>query len=141
MAVKKGDKIKVEYTGTLDDGTVFDSSEKHGQPLEFEVGSGQIIKGFDEAVIGMEKGQSKEVKIPPTKAYGSRMDKLVQTVPKDMVPSDVTPKPGSTLTLQAPTGQIIPAKVIDVKDDELTLDLNHPLADKTLNFKIEIVAC
>ena len=83
MPIKKGDKIKIEYTGTLDDGTVFDASERHGKPLEFEVGSGQIIKGLDEGMIGMEKGQEKEIKVPADQAYGEPKPELLKKVPKD----------------------------------------------------------
>ena len=86
MAIKKGDKVKIEYTGTLDDGTVFDSSEKHGKPLEFEVGSGQVIKGFDNAVIGMKKGQEKEFKLKPEEAYGEPNPNLIRKIPKEQIP-------------------------------------------------------
>jgi len=139
MPVKKGDKIKVDYTGTLEDGTVFDSSEKHGKPLEFEVGSGQIIKGFDEAVVGMEKGDEKEIKIEPAEAYGEPNPEMVKKVPKDKFPTDKEPKQGMMLVMGLPNGAKIPAKIVEVGDKEITLDLNHPLAGKTLNFKIKIV--
>ncbi|MBT5022141.1 peptidylprolyl isomerase [Candidatus Woesearchaeota archaeon] len=138
MAVKVGDKVKVHYKGTLDNGEVFDSSEGK-DPLEFEVGAGQVIKGFEEGLVGMEPGDKKELKIPPEKAYGNRMDKLIQKVPKDMVPENVELKEGAVLTLQAPTGQVIPAKVVSFTDAEVTLDLNHPLAEKTLIFNVELV--
>ena len=138
MAVKVGDKVKVHYKGTLDNGEVFDSSEGK-DPLEFEVGAGQVIKGFEEGLLGMEPGDKKELKIPPEKAYGNRMDKLIQKVPKDMVPENVELKEGAVLTLQAPTGQVIPAKVVSFTDAEVTLDLNHPLAEKTLIFNVELV--
>ena len=139
MSVKKGDKIKVDYEGKLDDGTVFDSSEKHGQPLEFEAGSGKVIKGFDEAVIGMEKDEEKEIKLPPEQAYGKPNDQLVKKVPKDQFPPNVELKPGLMLALKAPNGMQMPAKIKEVSDTEVTMDLNHPLAGKTLNFKIKIV--
>jgi FKBP-type peptidyl-prolyl cis-trans isomerase 2 len=139
MAVKKGDKIKVEYTGKFDDGTVFDSSEKQGKPLEFEVGAGMIIKGFDDAVVGMEKDQEKDVKLEPKEAYGNHNPELIKKIPKDQLQSDQEPKPGMMLAVGLPTGQQIPAKILEVDDKELTLDLNHPLVDKTLNFKIKVV--
>ncbi len=139
MAVKKGDKIKVEYTGKFDDGTVFDSSEKQGKPLEFEVGAGMIIKGFDEAVVGMEKDQEKDVKLEPKEAYGNHNPELIKKIPKDQLQSDQEPKPGMMLAVGLPTGQQIPAKILEVDDKELKLDLNHPLVDKTLNFKIKVV--
>ena len=139
MAIKQGDKIKVEYTGTLDDGSVFDASEKHGQPLEFEVGAKQVIKGFDEAVVGMEKGQEKEVTIPPAEAYGEPNEKLVQEVPLDKLPKEQPLKPGMMLMVTLPNGQKIPAKIKEVTKDMAKLDMNHPLAGKTLHFKIKVV--
>ncbi len=139
MPIKKGDKIKVEYEGTLDDGTVFDSTEKHGKPLEFEVGAGQVIKGFDEAVIGMEKGEEKTVKIEPKDAYGEHNPELVKKVPKEVIKSDVEIKPGMFLIMTAPDGRQFPALVKEITDKEIVLDLNHPLAGKTLNFRIKII--
>ena len=139
MAVKKGDKIKVEYTGTLEDGTVFDSSEKHGQPLEFEVGAGQIIKGFDEAVIGMETGEEKEITLQPAEAYGDINPQMVQKVPRDKLPPDQDPKAGMMLMMKLQTGQQLPVKIIEVTDTEVTIDINHPLAGKVLKFKIKVV--
>jgi len=139
MAIKKGDKIKVEYTGTFDDGKVFDSSEKHGKPLEFEVGASQVIKGFDEAVIGMEKDEEKEVKIPSAEAYGQQKPELVKKVPRDKLPKEPEPKPGMVLAVGAPNGQQIPAMIKEVTETEITIDLNHPLAGKNLNFKLKIV--
>lgn len=137
MSVKKGDKIKIDYTGTLEDGTVFDSSEKHGQPLEFEVGSGQIIKGFDEAVIGMKKGDEKDIKLQPADAYGELNDELIKKVPKEQLPPEA--KKGSVLMMGLPNGAQLPVKIVDMDDKEGTLDLNHPLAGKVLNFKIKLV--
>ncbi len=137
MPVKNGDKVKVEYEGTFDDGTVFDSSEKCGAPLEFEVGAGQIIPGFENAVMGMEKGEEKEFKLEPTDAYGDRNPQLVQKIPKDQLPKEVMP--GMMLMIGLPNGVQIPVKVTDVTDEEVTIDLNHPLAGKALNFKIKIV--
>ncbi len=137
MPVKNGDKVKVEYEGTFDDGTVFDSSEKCGAPLEFEVGAGQIIPGFENAVMGMEKGEEKEFKLEPSDAYGDRNPQLVQKIPKDQLPKEVMP--GMMLMIGLPNGVQIPVKVTDVTDEEVTIDLNHPLAGKALNFKIKIV--
>lgn len=137
MPVKNGDKVKVEYEGTFNDGTVFDSSEKCGAPLEFEVGAGQIIPGFENAVMGMENGEEKEFKLEPSDAYGDRNPQLVQKIPKDQLPKEVTP--GMMLMIGLPNGVQIPVKVTEVTDEEVTLDLNHPLAGKALNFKIKIV--
>jgi len=139
MKVKKGDKVKVEYTGTLDNGTVFDSTEKHGQPLEFEVGSGQLIKGFDNGVIGMEKGKEKEVTIKSADAYGDYNPEMIKKIPRDQLPKDKEIKPGMMLVMGLPNGAQIPAKIKEVGDKEVTLDLNHPLVGKDLKFKIKVV--
>jgi FKBP-type peptidyl-prolyl cis-trans isomerase 2 len=137
MPVKNGDKVKVEYKGTFDDGTVFDSSEKCGAPLEFEVGAGQIIPGFENAVMGMENGEEKEFKLEPSDAYGDRNPQLVQKIPKDQLPKEV--EQGMVLVVGLPNGAQIPVKVTEVTDEWVTIDLNHPLAGENLNFKIKIV--
>lgn len=139
MAIKKGDKIKVEYEGKLESGEVFDSSAKQGKPLEFEVGTGQIIKGFDEAVIGMEKGQEKEITLEPKDAYGDPNPQMIKTVPRDKIGVEAELKPGQYLGVQLPSGAQFPAKILEVNDKEVKLDMNHPLAGKKLNFKIKIV--
>ncbi len=139
MGVKEGNKIKIEYTGSLDDGTVFDSTDNHDKPLEFEVGAKQVIPGFEEAVLGMEEGEEKEVKIEPDKAYGQPQDDLIKKVPKDKLPKDQELKAGMMLAIGLPTGQQIPAKVLKIDEKEATIDLNHPLSGKVLNFKIKLV--
>lgn len=139
MTVKKGDKIKVDYTGTLEDGSVFDSSKNHGQPLEFEVGSGQLIKGFDEGVVGMEVGAEKEIKLAPAEAYGEPREELKKKVPKEQLPPGQEPKVGMAMGVGLPNGQQVPAKIVEVTDKDVTIDLNHPLAGKTLTFKIKVV--
>tara|TARA_Y100000034_G_C6859405_1_gene390939 strand:+ start:730 stop:1164 length:435 start_codon:yes stop_codon:yes gene_type:complete len=141
MTIKKGDKVKVDYTGTLEDGTVFDSSTHgdHSHPLEFEVGTGKVIKGFDDAVIGMKKGEEKEFKLKPSEAYGEPNPQAIQKIPRENLPKEQEPKEGMMLIMKAPTGQQIPAKITKVTEKEVTLDLNHPLAGKTLNFKIKIL--
>ena len=138
MEVKKGSKIKIHYTGTLENGQVFDSSEGR-EPLEFEAGSGKVIKGFDAAVMGMKKDEEKEVTIKPEDAYGARNEELKQKVPKDKinVPGEI--KPGMTLAVTAPDGQQFPVMVAGVEDENIIIDMNHPLAGQTLNFKIKIV--
>ena len=138
MAIKKGDKIRVDYTGTLEDGTVFDTSDGK-EPLEFEVGSGQIIKGFDEAVVGMKNGEEKEVIIKPEDAYGEANPELQKKIPKSQLPEGQEPKPGMTLAIATPDGRQVPVKISEVSDTDITIDLNHPLAGKTLTFKIKIV--
>lgn len=139
MAIKKGDKIQVDYEGKLDDGLIFDSSEKHNQPLEFEVGGGQVIPGFDDAVIGLEVGDEKEFKIDAENAYGQRNDQLIQKVPKAQLPQDQEPQVGMMLGVGMPNGQQLPATITEVGAEDITLDLNHPLAGKNLTFKIKVV--
>ncbi|MFH0867852.1 MAG: peptidylprolyl isomerase [Candidatus Woesearchaeota archaeon] len=137
MPIKNGDKVKIEYTGTLDDGTVFDSSEKHGTPLEFEAGAKQVIKGFEDAIIGMEKGEEKEIKLAPEEAYGNPSDQLIKKVPRDKLPKEEL-EPGMMLGVSLANGAQVPAKITEVTDTEVIIDLNHPLAGKALNFKIKV---
>jgi len=139
MPVKEGDKVKVEYEGKFDDGTVFDSSAKHGKPLEFQVGAKQVIPGFEKAVIGMEKDEEKEIRMESSEAYGDYNPKLIKKIPRDKLPQDKEIKPGMMLAIGLPTGQQVPAKITEVSDNEVTIDINHPLAGKNLNFKIKIV--
>lgn len=139
MAVKKGDKVKVEYEGSLGDGTVFDCSTNHGKPLEFEAGAGQMIKGFDEAVIGMKNGEEKKIRIEASEAYGEHRADLVREIPKEQLPKDAEVKPGMVLGMMLPTGQKFPARVVEVTAKGARIDLNHPLAGKALNFWIKVV--
>ncbi len=136
---KDGSTVKVHYTGTLEDGTVFDSSEKHGNPLEFKVGAGQVIKGFEEAVRGMKEGEEKNIKIAPEEAYGHPRQELMQKVPREQLPKEQEPKKGMMLAVKLPNGYQMPARISDVTDTDITIDLNHPLAGKTLNFKIKLM--
>jgi FKBP-type peptidyl-prolyl cis-trans isomerase 2 len=137
--VKKGDKIKVEYIGTLEDGSIFDSSDKHEAPLEFTVGSGQLIKGFEDAVIGMKIGEEKEIKLPPEEAYGPHNPELVKDMPKDIFPENQEIQPGMVFVVGLQDGRQIPVWISKVSEDSVTVDLNPPLAGKTLNFKIKVV--
>ncbi|MBN2052610.1 peptidylprolyl isomerase [Candidatus Woesearchaeota archaeon] len=139
VVVKSGDKVKVEYTGTFDDGKVFDSSEKHGAPLEFEVGKGMIIPGFEKGVIGMKKGEEKTIHLEPCDAYGDHNPQLIKKVLRDQLPPGQEPKPGMFLVINLPNGAQFPARLTEVNEKEVTLDLNHPLAGKCLNFKFKIV--
>lgn len=136
--VQEGDEIKVHYTGKLEDGTVFDSSRER-DPLQFKVGSGMMIKGFDEAVRGMEIGDSKTANIKSEEAYGERNDQMIITLTKDKFPENIDPEEGQQLSMQSQQGQPIPVVVTKVEEDEVTLDANHPLAGKDLVFDIEIV--
>ncbi len=138
MEVKKGSKIKIHYTGKLDSGQVFDSSEGR-EPLEFEAGSGKVIKGFDAAVLGMKKGEEKEVKLTPEDAYGPRNEELKQKIPRDKINIPGEIKPGMTLAVTSPDGQQFPVRVADVDGDDIVVDLNHPLAGQNLNFSIKVV--
>ena len=137
MAIKKGDKIKVEYEGRFEDGEVFDASSRHDKPLEFEAGAGMVVKGFDDAVIGMEVGEEKTVTLKPEEAYGEKHPNAIQTVPKDKFPAEA--KEGMMIGVPLPNGQQIPAKITKIDDKEVTIDMNHPMAGKTLVFKIKIV--
>ena len=139
MAIKDGDKVKISYTGKLDNGEVFDSSDKHGHPLEFEVGKGQIIKGLEDGIKGMEKNEEKDIKVKSDDAYGPYREELVQRVPKSALPQNIEAKPGMILMVGLGDGQQVPAKVKEVTDNEIVLDLNHPLAGKDLNFSIKIL--
>lgn len=135
---KQGDNVKIHYTGKLEDGTVFDSSEGR-DPLGFQLGSGQVIIGFDEAVTGMSVGESKNVTIPADKAYGQRNDQLVMEVPKSQVPSDIKPELNQQLQMGGPNGEIVVVTIVDVSDESITLDANPPLAGKDLIFDIKLV--
>jgi FKBP-type peptidyl-prolyl cis-trans isomerase 2 len=141
MPITKGSKVKVDYEGTFDDGSVFDSSTHgdHSHPLEFEAGSGQVIKGFDDAVIGMEKGQEKTIKLKPEQAYGYVNAQMVQKIPREKIPKDQKIEAGMMVALGTPDGHQIPARITEVTDEFITIDLNHPLAGKNLNFKIKVV--
>lgn len=138
MTAKNGDKVKIEYTGTLEDGTIFDSSADHGNPLEFEVGSGQVIKGFDDAILGMKEGEEKQFSIEPADAYGEHDPTLVQKVPREIFPQDAELVPGLLFEAGLPTGEKVPATITDVQGGIVSVDLNHPLAGKKLNFKIKL---
>ena len=141
MKVEKGSKIKVDYEGSFDDGKVFDSSTHgdHSHPLEIEVGAGKVIKGFDEALVGMELNEEKEIKLSPSEAYGEHDSKKIVKIPRDKLPADQEPKEGMMLGMQGADGRQAAAKIVKVEDKEITIDLNHPLAGKNLNFKLKVV--
>ncbi len=136
--VEVGDNIKVHYTGTLDDGSEFDSSVGR-DPLEFTAGAGQMIKGFDAAVIGMKVGETKTVTIPAEDAYGLHDDTLVLTFPKDELPEGMNPKVNDQLLLTQSNGRQVPVLVVEVTDEVVIVDANHELAGKDLTFEIELV--
>lgn len=135
---KSGDTVRIHYTGTLDDGSTFDSSEGR-DPLEFQLGSGQVIPGFDTAVTGMSVGDKKTVNIPPEEAYGAHNPDGVQAFPRANIPDDIPLEIGTRLQMQTPQGQPVQVVVSDVTEDTVMLDANHPLAGKALTFAIELV--
>ena len=135
---KNGDKVSVHYKGTLADETLFDSSEGR-DPLEFTLGSGQVIPGFDSAVSGLSIGESVKVDIPAAEAYGERNAQLIQVMERKMLPPDIEPEVGQEYMAMSQTGQQVTVVVVDVSDDSVTLDANHPLAGKDLTFEIELV--
>ena len=137
--VKTGDTVSIHYTGTLADGATFDSSEGR-EPLEFTVGAGQIIPGLDQAIPGMAVGDKKSVNVPCAEAYGPVKPEMQQGVPRAGIPADIPLEVGTTLQMQTPDGQAMPVVVVNVTEDEVMLDANHPLAGKDLTFDIELVA-
>ncbi len=137
-AVEKGNNVKVHYVGTLDDGTEFDSSLGK-EPLEFEAGAGEMIGGFDAAVIGMEIGEEKNVRLPPEEAYGEYNPALVMLVPRKQIVMEQELEAGLMVALNQPDGTLVPATILDFNADFVRLDLNPPLAGKALNFWIKVV--
>ena len=133
-----GQTVSIHYTGTLEDGTVFDSSEGR-DPLESTLGQGQVIPGFESAVRTLDVGESTKTTIPPEEAYGQRREDMIVTIARDQFPDDMAPQPGMDVYLQAGQ-QPIPATIINVEPDAVTLDANHKLAGKTLVFDIELVS-
>ncbi len=135
---KAGDKVKVHYTGRLKDGTQFDSSAGRA-PLEFEVGAGMMIKGFDAAVNGMAVGDKVTAEIPAAEAYGPENPELIIDVPRTNLPPDLNPEVGQQLGMSQPNGQQVPVKIREVHEDKVVIDANHDLAGKDLVFDIELV--
>lgn len=136
--VKSGDKVKVHYNGKLQNGETFDSSEGR-EPLEFTVGGGQVIKGFDEGVMGMQVGDKKTVEIEVGDAYGEKNEDMIIEFPKTQFPNDMKPEVGMQLMMNNGQGQSFPVLVKEVKEDSVLLDANHPLAGEDLIFDIELV--
>jgi peptidylprolyl isomerase len=134
-----GKTVRIHYTGTLDDGSVFDSSEGR-DPLEFKLGSGQIIPGLDRAIDGMATGEKKSVTIAASEAYGEYQPDARQEVPREQIPAEIPLDLGTMLNMQTPDGRQIPVQVADVTEETVTLDANHPLAGKALTFAVEVVS-
>lgn len=138
MTIEAGNQISVHYTGTFEDGEVFDSSQGR-DPLSFEVGAGQMIEGFDQAVVGMKVGESKKITLAPEEAYGPRNEELLMDFPMANFPEDMKVEVGMMLQLTNQDGQPVPATVAEINEESVKMDVNHPMAGKTLNFDIEIV--
>jgi peptidylprolyl isomerase len=139
QAIKVGDTISVHYTGKFEDDQVFDSSEGR-EPLKFTVGRQQLISGFDSAVVGMVTGEKKTVTIAPEDGYGQRSDERMFDMPRENIPADMELERGMMVQLSGQSGEAIPAMVLEIGETSVTLDMNHPLAGRTLVFDIEIVA-
>ena len=143
---KEGDRVKVHYTGRLDDGTVFDSSEcaedecgcGHG-PMEFTIGAGEVIPGFEAGVVGLAVGESKTIHIAVEDAYGEHIDEMVAVVPRSDLPEGMNPEVGQQLEVTQEDGQIFQVTVVDADDQSITIDANHPLAGQALNFDLKLV--
>jgi FKBP-type peptidyl-prolyl cis-trans isomerase 2 len=138
MKVTNGHNVKVHYKGTLTDGTEFDNSRTRGQTLDFQVGASRLIRGFNEALLGMTEGQTKKVTIPPESAYGSRDPEALKTVPKEAFGEEFKFKVGGTIQGNGPAGPFL-AKIHALEEEQVILDMNHPLAGEELNFEIELV--
>jgi peptidylprolyl isomerase len=135
---QNGDKVKVHYHGKLRSGETFDSSEGR-EPLEFTVGSGQVIKGFDDGVTGMQVGDKKTVEINVEDAYGEKSEDMIIEFPKEQFPGDMSPEVGQQLMMSNGSGQSFPVTIMEVRDESVLLDANHPLAGQDLIFDIELV--
>ncbi|MCP9200377.1 peptidylprolyl isomerase [Gramella sp. GC03-9] len=137
--VKQNDAVKVHYTGKLEDGQVFDSSVERGEPIEFTLGQGQLIPGFEDGLIGMEVNEKKTINIPKEEAYGEPKAELIQEVDKNQLPEELKPEVGMPLVSKSPDGREINLVVTEVKDDSIVVDANHPLAGKDLIFDLEVL--
>lgn len=135
---KTGDRVKVHYTGKLNDGNIFDSSVGR-DPLEFTIGENQVLPKFEDSVEGMEVGDKTKIQIPAEEAYGVRQENLVVQIPKQNLPSELTPEVGMRLQTQTKEGEVMIVKITDIGDNDITIDANHELADKDLHFEIELV--
>jgi peptidylprolyl isomerase/FKBP-type peptidyl-prolyl cis-trans isomerase SlpA len=135
---KEGDTVRVHYTGKLKDGTVFDTSQDR-EPLSFTIGEQRVIPGFEEAVVGMEPGDSKTEELAPEKAYGEHREDMVMELERDQLPDNMDPKVGQQLQLRMQNGQEVPVVITELGEEAVTIDANHPLAGKSLVFEIELI--
>ena len=138
MGVKKGDTVELHYTAKFDDGIVFDTSSGQ-EPVRFQVGEGQVIRGVDEGIIGLETGDKTELIIEPASGYGNHQDNLIRQAPREVIGDQAVEK-GEVIQLQTSEGEVIPAQVVDTDGESVTFDLNHPLAGKVLKFEVEVVS-
>jgi peptidylprolyl isomerase len=138
MMIREGQFAAIHYAGTLDDGQTFDSSFG-GQPFEFQVGSGSVIPGLERAVIGMKVGDEKDVSMEPDEAYGEYDESLIHRVPKDEMKANFEPKEGMAISVMLENGAKVPAFIKEISNAEIVIDLNHPLAGKTLHFHIKVI--
>lgn len=139
MKVEKGNNVKVHYTGTFEDGQEFDSSRGRNETLNFTVGTGQMIAGFDNAVLGMEVGEVKDVTLSPSEAYGERSENAVMPVSRQNFPEDFVVEVGAMVQGSTAEGMPVQAMIVGEDEENIILDMNHPLAGKSLNFNIELV--
>lgn len=140
MPIKRGDVIRIQYEASYEDGTIFDSTEmKGGDPLKFQVGAGQVISGFEEAIIGMEVGEEKTFTVSPTKAYGEFNPLLVEKIDLSQFPGDMSLELGKQIEVVGPNGMSSPGWIRLIEKDFILVDMNHPCAGKVINFKIKIV--
>jgi peptidylprolyl isomerase len=139
MQAKNGSMVNVHYKGTLTDGTEFDNSHKRGETLSFQIGSGRMIRGFNDAVVGMEIGQTKSITLSPLEAYGPRVEEAQQVVPREAFKDIDNFEIGGMVQGNGPQGPFL-AKIKELAEESVTLDLNHPLAGEELNFEIELVS-
>ena len=137
--IENGQKVKIHYTGTLDDGNQFDSSAGR-DPLEFEMGAGMVIPGFEKGVADMAVGEKKSIHIPAAEAYGEKREDLVMQFERSQLPEGLEPEIGMMLQMQGPQGQPVPVTVTEVEEEKVTIDANHQLAGQNLNFELELVS-
>ncbi len=136
--IREGDRVQVHYTGKLQSGEVFDSSQGR-EPLDLTIGEGKIIPGFEQALLGMQTGDKKSFDLTPDQAFGERKDELVHVIQKEQIPSDIKLEIGMQLALEGQQKEPIPAQVVDISESTVTLDTNHPLAGKDIIFEVDVV--